>query len=156
MDTNTLLCIIEILGVILIAFAAVVIRKWASIRQSIQLMGETTRANRQQWASILAGILGANLGYILLAGAYSLLMQSGNPSAAETLLIPAAAAVYLCCAVPIYLPFGAICGLLLYRFTNRRGMGSLAGFTFSLVISVFIGAIIAIPIYLIGLMDAAI
>jgi hypothetical protein len=119
-------------------------------------MEETTRANRQQWASILAGILGANLGYIILVGSYSLIMRSEHLTAADTFLVPAAAAVYLFCAVPVYLPVGAICGLLLYRFAKRRDVGSQAGFILSLVISTFIGAIIAIPIYLVGLLGAAI
>lgn len=156
MDTNTLLCVIEFLGAALIAVFALVIRNWASIRQSFKIAGETTRANRQQWGSILAGILGANLGYIFLSGAFTLAMCLNDPSTAETFLLPAAAAVYLFCAVPIYLPIGAVCGLLLFRLAKRRDMGSRASFILSLVVSAIIGSIVATPIYLIGLIGAAI
>ena len=155
MDTNSLLCVIEVLGVILVAIASAVIRNWASFRQSFETMGETTRTTRPQWVSILAGVLGANIGYIILVGAYSLNMWLEAPTAAESFLIPASVAVYLFCAIPTYLPVGVICGLILYRYTQRKSMESRVGFIIALVVSAIIGAIIAIPIYLVGLMGAA-
>jgi membrane protease YdiL (CAAX protease family) len=155
MDTNSLLCVIEVLGIILVAIAAAVIRNWASFRQSFETMGETTRATRPQWASILAGVLGANIGYIILVGAYSLHIWLEDPTAAESFLIPASVAVYLFCAIPTYLPVGAICGLILYRYTQRKSMESRVDFIIAIVVSAIIGAIIAIPIYLVGLTGAA-
>lgn len=119
-------------------------------------MAETTRATRPQWASMLAGVLGSNLGYLLLVGAYSLITWLKDPDAAEAFLIPASAAVYLFCAIPTYIPVGAIGGLLIYRFTQRRAMGARKSLVMVLVVSAILGAVIAIPIYLLGLMGAAI
>lgn len=156
MDHNSLLCAIEIIGTILIAIAALVIRKWGTIRQSFETARETTRANRPQWTSILAGILGANLGYILLVGVYSIATWSKDPATSETFWIPAALSVYLLCAFPIYLPVGAICGLLINRRVQRGTIPSRTGTTIILAVSTFLGAIIAIPIYLVGIMAAAV
>jgi len=155
MDSDNLLCAIETLGVILVAVVAAVIRNWASVRQSYETIRGTTLATRPQWESILAGVVGANLGYIVLVGGYSLTLWGKDPTTSETFLIPAAAVVYLFCAIPTYLPVGGICGLLLYRFTQRKAMGSRASFIISLAVSSFLGGIIAVPIYLVGLMGAA-
>lgn len=155
MDTNSLLCIIEVLGAILFAIAAAVIRNWASIQQSFTAIGETTRNTRPQWFSVLAGVLGSNLGYIILTGTYSLTSWPQDPNTVEAFLFPTIAVVYLFCAIPAYLPIGTICGLLIYRFTQGKGIGSRAGYIIALAVSTILGAIIAIPINLVGLIAAA-
>jgi len=156
MDIDSVLCVIEIVGVILVAIAATVIRNWASIRNSYETVKKTTHVTSSQWASILAGLLGANLGYIILAGTYSLTTWLEEPAAAEAFLIPATVAIYVLCAIPTNFPVGVICGLIVYRYTQRSAMESRTSFIITLLVSTLLGAIVAIPIYLLGLMGAAI
>lgn len=155
MDTNSFLCVIELLGILLVAAAAAVIRNWASIRESLDAMRDTTRATRPQWKSMLTGILGTNLGYIVLVGTYTLALWLENPADAKVFMIPATVITYLTCAIPAYFPIGAVSGILLYRFAKRKNISPQASFTITLVISTFLGAIFAIPIYLVGIMSAA-
>jgi len=155
MDNNTLLCVIEVLGTIFIAAALLVVRNWPVIRQNVQKMGEMIRANQPQWTAILTSILGANLGYIILAGAHFLSIQDADSAFVEHFLFPAEAAIYFFCAFPIYVPIGVVCGLLVYRFVHRKGLQSRAGFVLALAISAFVGFIVAVPIYFLGLMGAA-
>lgn len=155
MDIYSLQCVIEILGILIIVAAAAVIRNWAAIRRSLGAAGETTLASRPQWAAILTGILGANLGYLLPVGIFTLAWSRENPPNGEAFMIPAAVVAYLCCAVPAYLPIGAVSGLLIYRFTQRKSIGSRAAFILGMGVSSFLGALIAVPLYLVGLLAAA-
>ena len=104
------------------------------MRQSYETIRETTLATRPQSESILAVVVGANLGYIVLVGGYSLTMWGKDTTTSETFLIPTAAAVYLFCAIPTYLPVGGICRFLIYRFTQRKAMESRARFIISLAV----------------------
>ena len=155
MDTETLLCIIEVLGALLVVAIAALSRHSATLRRSLAAVGQTTRATRPQWASILAGVVGANLGYVILVGAFILVMQGENPADASNFLIPAAAAAYLMCGFPAYIPLGAVCGLLVYRYAQRKSLAAPTGLVLSLAISSGVGALVAIPVYVVGLIGAA-
>lgn len=156
MDTQTLECVIEILGLVLIGVAYALIRNWARIKQSLKTLGETTRATRIQWVSILVSILGGILGYLISVSTYGLITGSENQEYAQSFLGPASVVIFFICAVPIYIPAGVVCGLFIYRFVQRKTLGIRANILLSLVISVVVGAIIAIPIYILGLIVAAV
>ena len=156
MDTNSLLCLIEVIGTLLIAGLAAVIGFWSKNKRDLEQMGETTRANRPQWLSILAAFLGANLGYLLFAGGYFLATRMSAPAFTESFLIPASLVTYFMCAIPIYLPFAAITGLLVHRFTRSRDLSLRAGFLLSLLVSLVIGFVLGIPIFFLSLMAAAV
>lgn len=156
MDSGDLTCIIEILGAILLAIAVPIIRNWASIRKSFQTMGKTTRETRPQWRTILTSILGTNLGYIILTGTVALIIHSEDPEGVKAFLIPASVGVSFFCAIPINLLIGSICGLLIYQLSVRRAIDSRASCIMSLTITLILGAMIAIPIYFLGLLVAAI
>lgn len=149
MTNNSLVCMIEFVGLILIAVLVAGLQFWAKNR-------ETIRSNRPQLVLMLAGILGANLGYILLAGGYFLSIRMDDPALTESFLAPASWMVYLMCAIPLYLPLGVICGLLVDRYARRREMEARAAFFLTLLTALVIGAVLAVPIYLLGIIAAAV
>lgn len=154
-DLLTLTCIFEIVAAVLIAVISAIARRRSAVRQSIEAAAETTRGTRSTWAAILAAIAGANAGYVILIGSHVAVMSSSDPANASTLWVPAAVAAYVLCAIPAYLALGAVCGLLVDRFAKRNTLSTAAAVALSFMVAAGAGALLAVPIYFVGLMGAA-
>jgi len=116
---------------------------------------EKTRAPRRQWAPILTGVLGANLGYVIAVGTFLLIIRLEFPTDTDPFLKDTAITTFMCCALPTFLPLGAISGLGTYRLAQRKAATSKTGLILALTASTLLGVVIGILIYFLGLMGAA-
>lgn len=154
-DLITLGCIVESALILILVVVSFLSRRSSTIRRSLDVAIETTRGTRYQWLAILCAILGANAGYLVLIGSYIFIVSPQAPPEAPGFWSISAIVAYLMCGIPIYFALGAVVGLLVSRYAKRNSLTNSAALTISFTGSAAIGAFLAIPIYFIGLMGAA-
>ena len=144
-NLNTILCIIEVIGIVIAVLAPIFFRN-----------PRKTAATRPQWGAILTGILGANAGYMLSVGSFMLVMMFQSPEKImDEWLVDVAWVSYLCMALPANLGVGSITGLRVNRYAKKKSLTDRAGTMLNLAVSTGLGALLAVPIYFIGMMGAA-
>jgi len=154
-DLAIFACVLEVFLILVAVATSAISRRSRRIQLSLEAVAETTRGARSQWSAVLLGIVGANAGYVLLIGSYILATASGDPVQANDFWIPTAIVAYLLCGLPTYLGFGAIIGLLVDRYAKRNWLPSGARLVLLLVVSGGVGALLAVPVFLVGVMGAA-